>query len=122
MVDQKPEGLREPTRIEGQYLQAAMQFWTNLNTVNWQRLLAILVLQSTSLSAAYAQRPSWVSVLILVLSLLVSLVPILQIISDQRLRTHLTRQTNYLSARLLAPLFENQEIPKGLTTPFLLYD
>jgi len=109
-------------RIDGQYLQAIVAYWVHINTVNWQRLAAILIIQTGSLSTAFAQRPSWMSIGILLGGWLLSVFLLFAIRSDQDIRTELTKQANYLSERLLSPLLEERALPEGLKAPFRLYD
>lgn len=80
------------------------------------------ILQTSSLYFAYSHRPSWSGVLALALAWVVSLVLLKQIMSDQEVRTELTRQTNYIAEQLMKPFFAEREVPKGLRTPFQLYD
>ena len=58
---------RQP-RIEPQYLQAATQFWANINTIIWQRLIYIAVIQSGSLYFAISHIHTWLSIFVTILA------------------------------------------------------
>jgi hypothetical protein len=114
--------LERGSRIAGQYFQATVQYWVNINTMNWQRLLAIPIIQSGGLGVGFEQRPSWMSVFAILVAFVLSIALLRRVISDRNVRINLTRQANYISMHLLAPLADGHPIPPEFEMPFQLYD
>lgn len=113
--------MNPPPRIEPQYLQTIMQFWTNINTLILQKLATVVALQTGSLIAAFAVRGSLASILVLLVALFLSVALLISVISDIAVRTKLTRQANFMTSRLLFPFFAEQKVPNDLK-PFVLYN
>jgi hypothetical protein len=102
-------------------LQAAMQYWSNINTLIWQKLATVLALQTGSMIAAFTMRGSLAGILVLLVALFLSAGLLISIKSDIEVRTRLTRQANFISSRLLIPFIAEQGVPNDLK-PFVLYN
>lgn len=111
-------------RIEGQYLRTAMSYWTNLNTMIWQKLVLVLTVQTVSIAASFQLRRTGISVVILAFALTLSALLVYAVGSDIKIRDEMKKQCNYLSSTLLQRHFREAAENNVVAAPpiFVLYD
>jgi hypothetical protein len=113
----------EPIQIQpGQYVQAGMAYWTNLNTTIWQQVVLLVTIQTAASGGGYALRGSWTSVLLIAAACLLSLGFVRSIISSIRVRTALLRQLNFFAAQALEQYLRGRTLPEGTNRDFVFHD
>lgn len=73
-------------RTDGQYLLGAILLWANINSIIWQQLAAILVIQSGAFAAGFATRKTLTSIGVIGLAGCLTVAIGLQIIRNMKLR------------------------------------
>jgi hypothetical protein len=92
----------------GQYIQAGMAYWTNLNIAIWQQAVLLLAIQTTACGAGYALKGSWASVLLIGVSCVLSLAFVRSIFSAIRVRNAIVKQVNVLAAEAVAVFLQDE--------------
>lgn len=109
-----------PPRIEPQYLQIVMQYWTNINQIIWQQLAIILLIQTSGIIFAVTHTHTIMGLCSVALAWLITIGLLWQIRSNQIVRTKLTEQVNYISEQLMKQFCDEREVPAGIK--FIPYD
>ena len=95
-------------RADGQYILGAVLFWANINTIIWQQLAAMLILQSGAIAGAYATRPSLVSLGLMILAAGLTFAIGMKILRNISIRQALIDQTHDM-LELLIPNYEYEK-------------
>jgi hypothetical protein len=114
-----------PKRMDiqpGQYIQAGMAYWTNLNTTIWQQAVLLLAIQTAACSGGYALKGSWASVVLIGVSCALSLAFVRSIFSSIRVRSALVKQVNYLAAIAISEYLQARILPAGANRGFIFHD
>jgi hypothetical protein len=133
-ADRKGSGLTSGTNIDepckpmsidiqpGQYVQAGMAYWTNINTAIWQQVVLLLAIQTAASGGGYALKGSWASVLLIALCCGLSLLVVRSIVSAIRVRNALVRQLNFLVTEGMAMYLRGRTLPEGRNAGFIFHD
>jgi hypothetical protein len=124
--DGAPTSKSEPTkpgdpRIEGNYLQALLQFWTSTNLIIWQQISITIATQTTAIVVAYTLRGSLSSYVVMFMAIFVSTLLFTQLVSNIQVRNKLTRQADFISSELLKPFVEGRNVPNDVSVPLVLF-
>jgi hypothetical protein len=112
----------EPCRIEPQYIQAGMTYWANLNSGIIQKLALLLAIQSSACVGGYTLRGSVAGILVILLCYGLSVLLVVSIHSDIRVRDILIGQLNFLTKEALAPYLAHRDLPADLKPEFIFFD
>src|SRR4051812_21140537 len=99
-------------RVEGNYLQALMQFWVGINANIWQGLALTLGGETTAVLIAFGARGTVVSIGVMLLASLFVVLMMVHTASNQRLRGRIRVQIDMLADRYMAPLEPNPLAPQ----------
>lgn len=94
-------------RIDGQYLQATVACWISINSIIWQQIAALTVLQSAAIGAAYAVRPSLLSIALMMITGGATVAVAFQILRNMEVRTLMVSNCNKIVNLLMPPYLEN---------------
>jgi len=108
-------------RIEGNYLQSAVQFWVGINNNIWQQLSTTIAVQTAGIVVGYHLRGSLASWVVLFMSMVATTALFFMIKGNIEVRNVLTKQVEHISSTLLENFLDQYPPNAATKRPFVLY-